>query len=382
MNKKTKITYLVLPIVGLILLAACNTLQPLITQTPEEKSSSGKPALTTKTPLVANLPTSTPASRQLSEDDQNTFEQNRLLGRGITFIISDEEGQTNGFGALPETRYFEAIKQAGFNSINLPIDWSVFTETDPPYQIDPEGFEYVDEIIDRIMGLDMPVVLYFGGDQALQDLPRLHKDRFLSMWDQVADHYKGYPENLYFGLYFNPQGTLGTTSWNEFANLAITQIRKTNPGRTILVQTGTFNATTMVGFTLPEDDRGLIVSFFYFSPFQFTFQGMEFGGPNDEETDPIAWTASEEEVKLLQDTMETVKKYSGSSGRPANLVAFGCTEGADAVSRNLWISSVAREAEENDFSWGYLAFFMQPFSSAYDIEADAWDQNILQALIP
>ncbi len=362
------------------LIPACQKIEPLVNLTPEAQSGTNQPEQVTKTAFVASLPTSTPAGRKLTQADELTFEQNQRLGRGITFILTDEEGQSNGLGALPETRYFEAIEQAGFNSVLLPIDWSIFTDMEAPYQISQEGFDYVDEIIDRLMDLELTVALYFAGDEELQDSPRVHKDRFLNMWEQVANHYKRYPDSLYFGLYFNPQGTLGTTSWNEFANLAIAQIRKTNPERTIIVQASSFNISELFGFTLPDDDRNLIASFFYFTPFQFTFQGM-FEGPDGNQPEPVTWTGSEEELKILRETMETAKKYSNGSARPVNIVAFTCADGADPVSRNLWISSVARFAEEYGISWSYLAFFMDPFS-AYNIETDAWDQNIFQALIP
>jgi endoglucanase len=367
-------------LLAFLLIPACQKTQPLVNLTPETVSNSDQPTQVTKTAFVASLPTSTPIGRILTDADKLTFEQNQRLGRAITFILTDEEGQSNGFGALPETRYFEAIEQAGFNSVLLPIDWSIFTDMDAPYQISQEGFDYVDEIIDRLMDLDLGVALYFAGDEELQDSPRVHKDRFLSMWEQVANHYKRYPDSLYFGLYFNPQGTLGATSWNEFANLAINEIRKTNPERTIIVQAGSFNPQEMITFELPEDDRGLIVSFFYFSPFQFTFQGMA-QNPQGEGTEKVTWTGNDDEMKILQESMAFAQNYSGSSGRPTNIVAFTCSDGADPVSRNLWISSVARAAEEVGISWSYLAFFMDPFS-AYDIDNDAWDQNILQALIP
>lgn len=364
----------------LFLITACQKIEPLVNLTPEAQSGTNQPGQVTKTAFVASLPTSTPVGRKLTQADEFTVEQNQRLGRGITFIVSDEQGQADRNGALPDPGYFEAIKLAGFNSINLPIDWSIFTERDAPYQINQEGYEFIDEIINQMIELDLPVVLYFAGDEELQDSPRVHKDRFLSMWEQVADHYKKYPDSLYFGLYFNPQGTLGTTSWNEFANLAIVQIRKTNPERTIIVQASSFNISELFGFTLPDDDRNLIASFFYFTPFQFTFQGM-FEGPDGNQPEPVTWTGSEEELKILRETMETAKKYSNGSARPVNIVAFTCADGADPVSRNLWINSVARFAEEYGISWSYLAFFMDPFS-AYNIETDAWDQNILQALIP
>jgi endoglucanase len=52
------------------------------------------------------------------------FRQNKLLGRGINLgnaLDAPKEGQ---WGVMLKEEYFKIIKDAGFNSVRIPIRWS------------------------------------------------------------------------------------------------------------------------------------------------------------------------------------------------------------------------------------------------------------------
>jgi endoglucanase len=351
-----------------------------------------------KTPLVFTLPTSTPTGRELTAEDKETFEQNRLLGKGITLLLTQDEEMVPDQGVLPDDKYFQAIKDAGFTSVNIPMAWSYLSQAEAPYEIDPEAYLWLDPILEKLDKLDLTVVLYFAGFQEFEETPRVNTERFLMLWEQVADHYKNYPDNLFFGLYFIPSGTLSTT-WNDVANQAIAKIRETNPERIVVLGETFFGPgsgpETLISFKLPENDRHLILYLIYFDPFQLTFYGNFGDGDGDDDGDndndqnnrpfptmaPITWTATDKEVKEITDFMNQSEQFTRTSGRPLNLLAFGCSNLSDEESCAKWINAVARAAEEIDMSWSYFAFINGPLS-AYDYEKDTWDSTVINALFP
>jgi len=384
-------------ILFLLLLSACKPSPKIVPLVPgpgsEEVTSSGED-ITTSTPLVAVLPTPTEPGRALTEEDQYVYEQNERLGRGIVVIPfsfddeDDDETETVDVQSMLsaiaiESQHIRAIKDAGFDSVILPISWSYFAKEEPPYDLDGIFLDLIQQLVEDITAEGLNAVLYFDDYPELNDEPRVHTRRFLTIWEQIANHFKGFGDDLFFGIYMNPQGTFGNTTWNDTAIEAIELIRKTNPERTLMLGADFFSPNFLPGFKLPEDDRNLIITFSYFQPFQFTVQGLnnyldQFIG--------TTWDGTEEEIENLNSTMETVAKYSRNNARPISLTSFGVSNLADDASRAKWLNAVARAAEGRDFSWFYLGMANTseenfPFG-IYDFQQSSWDQNALQALIP
>ena len=64
--------------------------------------------------------------------DDDAFDYNRLLGRGIN-LDSALDGPQEG------ACYFRLIKEAGFNSVRIPIRWSAHASTTDSASIGPLG---------------------------------------------------------------------------------------------------------------------------------------------------------------------------------------------------------------------------------------------------
>ena len=62
--------------------------------------------------------------------------------------------------------------------------------------------------------------------------PWSHKDRFLGIWKQVAEHYHEYPSRVLFELLNEPNDQLNASLWNQYLAEALTVIRHSNPTRT------------------------------------------------------------------------------------------------------------------------------------------------------
>ena len=188
------------------------------------------------------------------------FKMNKLLGRGVNIGNALEAPTEGAWGVVIKEEYFDIIKQAGFNSIRLPVRWSGHALTEKPYTINPDFFKRVDTIVNWDISRNMPIMVNIQQYAELYTEPLAHKERFMALWKQIAEHYKDYPDTVLFELYNEPDDALTPQMWNEWLKEAITIIRQSNPNRTIVVGSANDSWITYLKLLeLPENDRNIIV---------------------------------------------------------------------------------------------------------------------------
>jgi len=331
-------------------------------------------------PTSTPLPTATPVP--LSEEDLFTFEQGKRIGRGVNLGNALEAPTEGEWGMVLEEEYFDLIQKAGFNSVRVPIRWNAHAKTEAPYTIDPEFFARVDWVVEQATSRNLVVILNIHHyDEGIHSEPEKHKERFLALWKQISEHYQDAPDSVYFEPLNEPNGILGKTdAWSKLVAEAIDVIRATNPKRTVVVGPGEWNNLSMLdSLELPADDRGIIVTFHYYSPFYFTHQGAEWVN-NSNPWLGSKWEGTLFEKDVITREFDTVLKWSQEHGRPIFLGEFGAYSKADMESRERWTAYIARSAEERGFSWAYWEFGSG--FGVYDREKHEWIEPLLRALIP
>lgn len=118
---------------------------------------------------------------------------------------------------------FKMFKEAGFNAIRVPVTWYPHMEAkmdndlkwDPVAdpigtRIDPEWMKRVHEIVDYIVGEGMYCILNIHHDTGAATTHWLiageeeyarEKDRFETVWTQIAEEFRDYDEHLLFEGY-------------------------------------------------------------------------------------------------------------------------------------------------------------------------------------
>lgn len=342
---------------------------------------SGSLSFTKTVPSFPSVPgdTSTPVPSVISGADEHVFEQNRRLGRGINLGNALEAPSEGEWGVTLNETFFLLISSAGFDSVRIPIRWSAPADSEFPYTIDPVFFKRVDWAIEQAFRNDLRVVINIHHYDELMENPRLHHDRFLAIWEQIALHYQDYPESLYFELLNEPHGSL-SVFWNDLAAEAIRTIRKTNPERTLIVGPGNWNNMgALQDLTLPETDRNLIVTVHYYSPFEFTHQGAEWVSGSEKYLG-TPWEGKEWEKKAIDTDFDLALMWAQKYHRPIFLGEFGAYSKADMDSRKRWTEYVARSAEKRGFSWAYWEFCAG--FGVYNPQTHGWVEPLLTALIP
>ncbi len=312
---------------------------------------------------------------------RDAFAVNKLLGRGVNLGNALDAPQEGAWGFTLKEEYFQAIKDAGFDSVRLPVRWSAHAMDEPPYTIDPEFFNRVDWAVNCALSRNLPIILNIHHFNELNSDPAGQKDKYLALWKQIAGHYRDYPDNLLLEPLNEPMGKL-VGKWNALLGRAIEIIRETNPNRTIVAGPSQANQIkTLRYLQLPEDDRNIIVSVHYYSPLKFTHQGAPWVTSGDSNSwMGTKWTGSKAEKQAVIRDFDTAAEWAKQNNRPMNLGEFGSYEKADMASRARYTKFVADTVVERGMSFDYWQFDSD--FAVYDTETKTWIKPLLDALLP
>ena len=317
----------------------------------------------------------------LAENVEKCFRINKQLGRGMNLGNALEAPKEGDWGVTLHAEYFQLIKQAGFDSVRIPIRFSAHAQKEPPYTIDPDFFNRIDWAIKNSLDNGLAVIINIHHYEEIYKEPADHTERLIQIWHQIATRYKDQPETVLFELLNEPYDKLTDQLWNELFPKVLAEVRKSNPGRIVLIGPASWNNPEhFPQLVLPESDRNIIATFHYYQPFNFTHQGAPWMGEQSKEWLGITWTATPEQCQTVKKDLQFVADWAKQNNRPVNLGEFGVFARADMPSREKWTDFVARKAEELDLSWHYWEF-CSGFGT-YDSKHKIWKKPILNALIP
>ena len=98
------------------------------------------------------------------------------------------------WGLTLKAEYFRAIKEAGFDSVRLPVKWSAHSADTPPYAIDAKFFERIDWALDQAEKNKLNLVLNIHHFDGMDADPDKFEPKFLALWKQIAERYQGRPD--------------------------------------------------------------------------------------------------------------------------------------------------------------------------------------------
>jgi endoglucanase len=320
-----------------------------------------------------------PGCSRPADEEKDAFHYNRLLGRGFNFGNALEAPAEGEWGVKLEADYFEKIKEAGFQNVRIPIRWSAHAGKEAPYEIDAEFFKRINWAVEQGLSRKLLVVLNVHHYEEMDKDPAKHLPRLLALWKQIAEHYRDQSDRLLFELMNEPHDKLTDELWNDTVPQLLKAIRASNPKRMVIVGPASWNNLDHLDkLELPKDDRRLIVTFHYYSPFEFTHQEAEWV-EGSKKWKGTTWKGTEKEKKALETDFARAAAWAKKNERPLYLGEFGAYQKADMDSRTAWTRAVAREAEKHNFSWSYWEFCAG--FGAYDPKEKAWRQPLLRALL-
>ena len=315
------------------------------------------------------------------------FDRNKRLGAGINLNAVVDGNKHPGFerdAPLADSE-IASIAEVGFRSVRLDVCWAKHALKKAPYTIDPKFFKKVDHIVDECLrnGLAVSIDQHYypyinmnyGDDEiSWED----NFERLNSFWEQIAEHYKDYSdETLFFDLLNEPNMYLGVDKWNEVIARLVGTIRKTNPGRTLIVATPNLGQHWTINYLqFPKDEWNLIVEFHYYLPHLFTHQGLAYAMAQNSQN--MEWKGTDEEKAPILSDFRFLKDWSERNGRPLNMGEYGAINTADEASRVRYIGFMREVSEQCGISshlWGYREPFM-----ISDPKTGQWIMPIVDAM--
>jgi endoglucanase len=301
------------------------------------------------------------------------------LGRGINLGNALEAPREGAWDVVLKADYFRLIKEAGFDTVRLPVRWSAHAAAEAPYTLDPTFTARVSWAIDQALSNRLNIIVNVHHYDEMNADPDRHLPRLVGLWEQIAARYRDSPAGVYFELLNEPQDKLTEAKWNAAIPQLLAAVRKTNPTRPVIVGPARWNAIGALDrLELPEDDRNLVLTVHWYEPFEFTHQGAAWvHGAHQWRGRP--WVGSPAEQAAIREAFDRAAAWARKHGRPVFLGEFGVFQVADMESRARWTRFVARTAEQLGFSWAYWEFCSG--FGAYDARAGAWRRPLQAALL-
>ncbi len=324
---------------------------------------------------VLMLGVTLPALRAATGDDAALATAARL-GRGICIGNALDAPAEGVWGVTLEESFFTAIRDAGFDSVVIPVRWSAHADKKAPYLLDPVFLARVDWAVEQGRKNHLAVLLkihqYEFSARPMRDVPR-----YLAIWEQLAEHYRGQPDEVLFEISNDPGYAFTGPQWNQITADVLRIIRRANPSRTVAVCPIFGDPVgNLAKLELPADERNLLVRLYYFAPIEFTEQGASWIAGADHWVGRT-WQGTEAEQRAVAADFDAAAQWASAHGRILYLGEFGAVTTADIDSRARWTRCVVGEAAKRGIPWAYWEFCSN--FGAYDQAKRAWSQPLLDA---
>ena len=128
------------------------------------------------------------------------------VGTCINMGNSLEPEQEGSWGGHPiAAEDFTIIKQAGFDTVRIPVRWHNKSLSEPPYTIEAAWMDRVTEVVGQALAADLNVILNSHHFDPIHEDPLGVSKWHGGVWEQIAQRFADYPEDrLWFELENEP----------------------------------------------------------------------------------------------------------------------------------------------------------------------------------
>lgn len=291
-------------------------------------------------------------------------------------------------------KMIDMVKNAGFNTIRIPITWQPHIGAAPDYIIDKAWLDRVQEIVDYAYEDNLYVIINMHHDDWYCPYYKTEDtaiDELKKTWKQIADCFENYDEHLIFEDLNEPRQKGTSFEWNggneegrdvvNKLNAAFVEtIRNAggnNPLRILMIPPYAANSSpiTWNDFKIPNDNK-IIVSIHAYTPYNFALN----------KTGTSEWSASNaNDTMEIDNLMKNLNDYFISKGIPVIIGEFGAVNKFNTDKRVAWADYYVSKAKEKGIPciwWdnGSFAGNGELFGllDRYNLR---WDQKMVDALM-
>ena len=271
-----------------------------------------------------------------------------LMSRGINIGNTMEASNEGAWNAPIKEYYFDDIKNAGFNTVRIPMNWWNHTSKTPPYTIDAAWLNRVEQVVDWGLARGLFVEMNTHHETQLFGNFNTYLPMYVSIWTQIATRFKGKSDHLLFELLNEPHGAPTVANLNEFNTKVVKAIRSSNPTRLIVYSGNQWaNSYNLINKDLVNpnpSDQYLMGYYHSYDPIGFGLSGTGTFG-----------TAADKQG--IWNRMQSVTDWTAKSGIHAYLGEFGAVSKGDLNSRFRYYACVV------------------DYAIAHNIPFQVWDNN-------
>lgn len=273
----------------------------------------------------------------------------------------------------PETTkaMIDAVKEAGFNTVRVPVTWYPHLGAAPEYKIDDAWMDRVEEVVNYALDNDMYVILDTHHEPDNWLIPQKEKKEevlteFTAIWGQIAERFRDYGEKLIFeGMNeARVKGSAeewsgGTQEGRGIVNLLnqtfVDTVRATgggNANRVLIISSygHSVAGNSLKDMILPEDEN-IAVAVHMYTPYLFTYED---NGSYAE------WDGSKKGE--IASAMRSLNTFFISRGIPVIITEFGAVD-----------KKIGQESNEQEvIKW--LEDYMS-VTNEYGIKCVWWDNG-------
>lgn len=278
-----------------------------------------------------------------------------------------------------EKETFENISEKGFDFIRLPANLCCMLDDNG--SLNESAAYNLDKTLKYALESDLSVILELHGWEDLNNDPSTQIiEKLVSVWKQVAERYKDYPDKLMLEILNEPNNNSGKMTyarWNYIQNKVTAAIREIDEDRIIVLASKNFNVSSSLNeLRINHRDPYLIIDVHNYSPMEFTHQGAEWMDDSYQKSVPYSKEAADEfaaAVKLAADYQEKhgTKVVVGEIGVYLKQV--------DEKEVNAFLTDAVNCLKEYNLPyayWEYCAGF-----GAYNLETKQWKPYVTDALL-
>lgn len=219
----------------------------------------------------------------------------------------------------PETTQamVQAVKDAGFKTMRIPVTWTDHIGAGPDYTIDSAWMDKVEQVVKWVLDAGMYAIVNTHHDADEQwillttaDQPQV-TPKIQAVWTQIATRFESYGDHLIFETFNEPHGPVNPydggnaeeqTVLNAYIATAFSAIRATggnNATRPVMIQPhGASPSEAGVKALAIPDDPNILISIHTYYPTGFSF------GPS-----PTTWGTSASDYTAMGASLDQIASW-------------------------------------------------------------------------
>jgi len=290
-----------------------------------------------------------------------------------------------------QDEYFQIIKDAGFNSVRIPVRWQ--TNSDPvTHKVNPDRLAGVKEDVQLAIDAGLAVIVSFhwyyeinffaANASKFPELYAAEKEHFAAIWTEVATAFKDFPDTMLVWDILNEPTMSSPAALNDVMMTGYNAIRSVDPNKTIMFEAyGSAKFMSLKALELPQDGN-IIYSGHYYEPYEYSHQGHNslYACKGDA---AYSSTAFDDIPRYVSEAMDLYPDVNGKP-IPMNMGEFGISGGPGSPcikkglaapseeKKALWAQKAIENAEAYGMSWTYWGFVGVGGFEAYDKANNTW----------